>query len=411
MSDRPLRIAYLSGPADADRMYGDLLAGRPATYFGTNYMRQFLLLVQDLGATALIETWFGQKRTRRQLGPFRFSNVPEPRSSGAFFHIGQAARQFGVLVRFIRFRPDVVVLTGKQGYWWVLAPIRLLGTRFIASFHCVLWPRFSRTKWHEKLLLSLDRALILRHLTAVVSTSRAISDQFTELVGSGAIPLFEHLPTYEPGQFADIAPPAPAPASPFRVMFMGRIEANKGVYDVLKIARELERERPGEFAFDLCGDGTELENLRQRVVREQLGRSIHLHGYCTPDRLIAVMRGSHAVIVPTRSDFVAGFEMTCAEAILSGRPLITSAVCPAVDYLGPATIEVPPDAIEEYKRAIVRLKDESALFEAKRDASRTLSAQFFDQANSWDVAMRGALAVAFHAYVAKGRLPPAVSSR
>jgi glycosyltransferase involved in cell wall biosynthesis len=123
------------------------------------------------------------------------------------------------------------------------------------------------------------------------------------------------------------------------------------------------------------------------------------------------MRGSHAVIVPTRSDFVAGFEMTCAEAILSGRPLITSAVCPAVDYLGPATIEVPPDAIEEYKRAIVRLKDESALFEAKRDASRTLSAQFFDQANSWDVAMRGALAVAFHAYVAKGRLPPAVSSR
>jgi glycosyltransferase involved in cell wall biosynthesis len=228
----------------------------------------------------------------------------------------------------------------------------------------------------------------------VVSTSRAISEQFTELVGDKRIPLFEHLPSYEASQFADIAPPVPASGRPFRVLFTGRIEANKGVYDVVEIARQLARERPGEFAFDLCGDGTELANLRQQVTRQQLDEIVHLHGYCTPDRLKAVMRESQAVIVPTRSDFVAGFEMTCAEAILSKRPLVTSAVCPALDYLGPATIEVRPNSVEEYKEAIVRLKDEPDLFAAKRDASTTLSAQFFDRANSWEAAMRGALAAA-----------------
>jgi glycosyltransferase involved in cell wall biosynthesis len=409
-NDRPLRVGYLSGPADADRMYEDLLACRPATYFGTNYMRQFLILMQELGAAALIETWFGEERSRRQLGPFLFSNVPEPRSSGAGYHLGQAARQIGVLARFMRFRPDVVVLTGKQGYWWLLAPLRLFGTRFIASFHCVLWRRFGRTKWHERFLLSLERALVLRHLAAVVSTSRAISEQFTELVGDKRIPLFEHLPSYEASQFADIAPPVPASGRPFRVLFTGRIEANKGVYDVVEIARQLARERPGEFAFDLCGDGTELANLRQQVTRQQLDEIVHLHGYCTPDRLKAVMRESQAVIVPTRSDFVAGFEMTCAEAILSKRPLVTSAVCPALDYLGPASIEVRPDAVEEYKQAIVRLKDEPDLFAAKRDASTTLSAQFFDRANSWEAAMRGALAAAM-ATRSQPPSAPAVRSR
>jgi len=412
-NDGPLRVGYLSGPADADRMYEDLLASRPAVYFGTNYMRQFLLLMQDLGAISLVETWFGERRNWRQLGPFAFSNVPEPRSAGAGYHVAQAIRQLGVLRRLIRFRPHVVVLTGKQGYWWLLSPLRLFGTKFIASFHCVLWPRFGQSKWHERLLLSLDRALVFRHLAAVVSTSRAITEQFTQVVGAQAehIPLFEHLPSYEPSQFADIAPPAVGRDTRFRILFMGRIEANKGVYDVLEIARQLDRERPGEFEFDICGDGTELDNLRQQVAGEHLDNVVHLHGYCAPDRLKAVISASHAVIVPTRSDFVAGFEMTCAEAILSGRPLITSAVCPALDYLGPATIEVRPDAVEEYKQAITRLKDEPSLFEVKRDASRSLSAQFFDRASSWDAAMRRALAAALAEPVETPAPPPPVISR
>jgi glycosyltransferase involved in cell wall biosynthesis len=119
---------------------------------------------------------------------------------------------------------------------------------------------------------------------------------------------------------------------------------------------------------------------------------IYLHGYCTPDRLKKVMSDCQAVIVPTRSDFAAGFEMTCAEAILGGRPLITSAVCPALHYLGEAAIEVPPDDAEQYKNAIVQLKDDKDLYSAKREASHSLRGQFFDHSNSWEVAMRRVLA-------------------
>ena len=63
---------------------------------------------------------------------------------------------------------------------------------------------------------------------------------------------------------------------------------------------------------------------------------------------------SHAVIVPTTSRFEEGFNMVCAEAILAGRPVITSAVCPALAYIREAAIEVQPDNIDQYYQAILQ---------------------------------------------------------
>lgn len=392
INGRALRVGYLSGPSDADRVYDDLLQSRPANYFGTNYMRQFLLLMTSLGARAEIETWFGGRAYRKRTGPFLFNNVPEPRSRGVAYHVGQVIRQLGVLRRMLRFRPDLLVLTGKQGYWWVLAPLRLLGTRFIASFHCVLWPPYGRVKMHERLLLHLDRMLVLRHLKAVVSTSKQITDQFTQMAGSRAdrVPVFAHLPTYDPEQFADLPPPEPDKRM-FRTMFSGRIEANKGIYLVLKLARQLHEARPGQFVFEICGDGSELESVRAEVEELGLSNAVKLHGYCTPDQMKDVIRRSDAVIVPTRSDFAAGFEMTCAEAILGGRPLVTSKVCPALEYLRPASIEVPPDDADAYQSAIEALRDDPELYETKRAQCREVSDQFFDPSKSWDAAMRQAI--------------------
>ena len=386
---RPLRVGYVAGPSDADRIYEDLKSDRPRVYFGTNYMRQFLLLMDTLDALAWIEIWHGDRRYRRRIGRYVFDNVPQREARSLSYHLQNAAHMLGMLWRFLKFRPDVVVLTGKQEYWWLLAPLRLTGTRFIASFHSVIWPPFHPLKRHYKALLFLNRRLILSHLAAAVSTSRAISDQFRALAGP-RIPLFEHLPSWEPEQFEGIAPADQLPPKPFRTMFMGRIERDKGVYDLLDMAAQLERERPGEFVFELCGDGTELPEVRRQVEQRGLNQAVQLHGYCPPDRMKSVMGLCHAAIVPTRTDCPAGFEMTCAEAILGGRPLVTSAVAPALHYLRPASIEVPPEVVAAYKAAIVRLSDDPALYREKRTACAALRDQFFAFENSWDYAMRAA---------------------
>lgn len=388
-----MRVGYVSGPADADRIYEDIQSKRPKVYFGTNYMRQFLLLMDDLGAEAWIETWHAGAKYRRRIDLHVFNNVPEKEASGAGFHIRQVRLLSGMLWRLARFRPDIIVLTGKQEYWWVLLPLRLMGTRFVASYHSVIWPPFHSLKMHYKALLFINSSLMLRNLSAVVSTAKRITDQFTQSVGRRArkIPVFEHLPGWEAQDFEGIAP-ANEEKHPFEVIFMGRVERDKGVYDLLEIASQLKHDRPGEFGFHFCGDGTELANLRTTVEQRQLGDVAHVHGYCQPDRIKTVMGKCHLAVVPTRSDFPAGFEMTCAEAVLSGRPLITSAVAPAIDYLRPAAIEVAPDDIAGYKQAILKMKDAPQLYDDKRAACYQLQSQFFEYKNSWDHAMRQAFA-------------------
>ena len=75
---------------------------------------------------------------------------------------------------------------------------------------------------------------------------------------------------------------------------------------------------------------------------------------------------AHAVIVPTTTSFVEGFNKVVAEAVLAGRPVITSSACPALSYVGGAAVKVPPDDVCAYMEAVVRLADDPVFYEARR---------------------------------------------
>ena len=71
----------------------------------------------------------------------------------------------------------------------------------------------------------------------------------------------------------------PIERGPFRVLFNGRVEANKGVFDLVSIAASLAATRPGEFHFDVCGDGSALEELRIEVVGRDLQDLVSVHRF------------------------------------------------------------------------------------------------------------------------------------
>ena len=392
VTSSPLRVAYLSGPTDAEAIFTDLRSGAAPNYFGTNYMRQFLIFADEIGAEAMIATWNDQGEYERTRERYTFFNRPPAQGSGLRYYLQMLRQQLIFLWRFFRFRPDVLLLTGNQDFWWVMAPLKLLGTRFGASFHGVIWPKYRRPKLQQRLLRALNERLALRRLDAAVHTSEDIRAQLEVATGASyaRIPDFAHLPSYDPRQFADISPPELLERRPFRTMFMGRIEENKGVFDVVEMASQLHSEDPGGYAFDICGSGSAMEELKSRTLKRGLAEVVTCHGYCGPDRIRTIMSKSHAVIAPTRKDFDAGFEMTCSEAILSNRPLITSAVCPALHYLREASIEVQPEDVAGYVNAIRRLKEDPELYASKRASCEPLHNQFYAPERSWDTAIRQA---------------------
>lgn len=393
-----MKISYLSGPADVSRFLGEIERDEKSDYFGTNYMKLYLRLAQSLDARSQIFTWFEEEPFEQTIGEVEIINWPLVYRPNILFHWDMIGWNLAAMLRMWRFRPDIVLLTGQQGYWWLYWPLRLTGATFLASFHCVQWPKYGRASLHMRLYSWLNARLILRGMPAILSTSQDIRDQIESMLAGAKVPIIDHLPSYSPDQFAGISPPLRPAGTPFTTLFTGRLEANKGIFDIVAIAERLERTRPGEFRFHLCGDGGDREKIESEIIELGLDACVILHGHCGPDTIRALMSESQACIAPTRSDFEAGFEMTCAEAILSGRPLISSPVCPAVHYLTNATVVVPPDDVDAYHDAIVALADDPAFYAVKQAACAPLQRQFYDEDNGWTSAMRRAIGLATRAH-------------
>jgi glycogen synthase len=391
---RKIRIAYLSGPCDAPAVYREWREHGQQDYFGTDFMKQFLQLAEDLDAESYVITSRAGEYNEQRCERFIFDNYPNPIGlKGAMYHLAFLPWFARIVPKIIRFKPDVLIATENASYWFLLTPLRWFGIPIIPSFHPVPWPQFAPRKLSSRVLWQLNRFLILKHLKAIVVISNAITRELSGLLGPDLlrIEVLRHLPSYSPVQFDSLPPPDIASQPPFRVFFIGRIETNKGIYDLVEIARRLEGKRKGQFRFDICGGGGELDNLPKRIAELDLQNIVLCHGYCSADKVKLLLGLSHVVIVPSRSDFDAGFEMVCAEAILANRPLIASAVCPALEDLRAASIEVQPDNVDQYCEAIIRLSDEHELYLEKQTACMALHQPFYDPKNSWAAKIKEAL--------------------
>jgi glycosyltransferase involved in cell wall biosynthesis len=161
-------------------------------------------------------------------------------------------------------------------------------------------------------------------------------------------------------------------------MFAGRIERNKGVFDIVEIAGLLESKEPGRVVFDICGTGSALEELNDFIQRTRLGRNIRTHGKLVRPDLLKRYAACHAVIVPTRSEFNEGMAMVAVEAILCCRPVIASPLVPAVELLSGAVAIATPDDPLSYADAIWRLVENAAYYERLCAACISYREQFYD---------------------------------
>jgi glycosyltransferase involved in cell wall biosynthesis len=183
---------------------------------------------------------------------------------------------------------------------------------------------------------------------------------------------------YRPQIFAKFPPPPPLDQGQFRILFLGRIDRSKGAFDILDMARKIESRAPGRVHWEICGDGPLFEELRLRHREMDLDSVVSLHGWVRPEMQHDLRALSHAVIVPTRSTFAEGFAMTAAEGVLSGRPVITNRIVPALEVLRPACVEAQPDDINSYVEQILKLINDPGWYQTLCEACPPLQRQFYD---------------------------------
>jgi glycogen synthase len=392
-----LRVFYYTGgPGDIIRMYRQehlsAEGQRPVTDVSVAFSSQVIETCAARGASLHMvsphhdKDMFAADRVVLEHRPL----LALWRETGMRWHLSVIKYQMGLIRSALRFRADVAIVADAN-HFWLWAICRAAGVRVVPAMHCTFWPAGFRPTDAAAGLVQRLNGWFWRHFAfASIVVSPECERQIREISRSPSGPVILGLSLFKPELFKDIPTP-PAAKHPFRIMFAGRIERVKGVFDLLDIADILESSEPGRYLFEVCGDGRALEELREAVASRRLEGTVLLRGRLDRERMIEAYGRSHVVIVPTTSSFSEGLCQVAAESILSGRPLVASRLVHALDLIGDATVETAPDDAESYATAIRQLANDGDLYERKRSACERLSSPFYDSNRSWGAAIRDVL--------------------
>lgn len=389
---KTLRVLYAAGPGDVIETYHHWVEGRDdPSQVSVTYSSQFYEVCRALDAQGYVISSSREKKCWRD-EQFTLEHRPIPFrfSSGLPYHFGQLWYGLRLIVSALQSRSHAVVVADGTTHWFVLSLLPILGVQVIPSLHCVLWCKYLPPSTVEKWLFKFSRNLFANQCPAILTASDEISEQLVEITSSHNLPLVPFLPTYRRTEFAVIGEPDEN-RSPFRVLFAGRIEPNKGVFDLLEIAKRFAALGRQDIVFDVCGSGSALESLSKAASEAGVDSSFVCHGHCNKSQMREMFKRSHVVIVPTKTDFVEGFNQVVVEGVLSGRPVVTSDVCPALSYVRGAVVEVPPDDIQEYGNALLKLCDDRTFYEEKQRSCLTLQEQFYDSSRGWGAMLKSIL--------------------
>ena len=388
---KPLRILYASGPEDIIEAYNYWINGGDApSQVSVTFSSQFYEICRTLDAKGYA---IAQSNKNEFVQDDRFivehRRVPLPNALGIFYHLKQVWCGLQLLASAIRFRANVAVVNDGTTYWFVLYLFSWLGIKVIPTLHCMLWYKYLPPRLVDKLNLSVSRNLFASDCQGILVASQDIAKQIFQLTRGKHQPIFEFFSTYRRADFTNI--PEPSVTSPFRVLFAGRIEPDKGVFDLLEIAKRFTSEGRQDIIFDICGEGSALESLRLAAHLSGVDNLFICHGYCTKPQMREMFSRSHVVIVPTRTEFIEGFNRVVCESILSGRPVVTSAVCPALSYVLDAAMQVPANDVKAYGDALLELCSDRQLYQQKRQACLIAQEQFYDTKKSWGATLKSIL--------------------
>ncbi len=106
-----------------------------------------------------------------------------------------------------------------------------------------------------------------------------------------------------------------------RFLFVGRLNREKGVVELLKATNYLVKNGVRNFRLTIAGDGNILQELKDYIKNEGLDQFVEFTGFIEGDILEKVYSGSDCLVFPTYSE---GFPYVYIEAMRAGLPVITT---------------------------------------------------------------------------------------
>lgn len=281
-----------------------------------------------------------------------------------------------------------VAIISNMEHWWLLSFLKMSGVKVVPTLHCTFWPKGYRQQGlKDRLIQTLNGWFWRKVPAATICISPECQHQVEIVTGNQVAGLvLQARAKYLSNSFSNITP-ALWKTKPFRLMFAGRIEINKGVFDLLAVMQKLTVDYGSNVNLDVCGSGSAFSELEERITQIGLESCIKLHGKLDQVAMMGVFQTSHVVVIPTTSGFAEGLNKVVVEGVLAGRPVIATSVTHAAELFPGSVIEVEPGNINQMVECIFRLATDEAYYSKVRSHCQSESTPFYDQSHSWGAAV------------------------
>lgn len=138
------------------------------------------------------------------------------------------------------------------------------------------------------------------------------------------------------------------------IVFIGRMEKRKGVYDLYNAAKRLLKENP-TLALCFAGGGQAVKPIRQLACSDRLSSQVLVLNKISRAQVASLLRLAWVVVTPTKNSFPEGRCMAAMEALTMGVPVIAPAFGPFPFLIknGRNGLLYTPDSIDDLQRTLL----------------------------------------------------------
>lgn len=274
-----------------------------------------------------------------------------------------------------RWRPDVV----HAHDWLVAHPAVALAEFYdvpiVSTIHATEAGRHSG--WVSGAISRQVHAVeswLVHESDSLITCSASMREEITELFGPG----LSETTVIRNGIDAARWPFATRPprTGPAELLYVGRLEYEKGVHDAIAALPKIRRNHPGT-TLTVAGDGTQQDWLIEQARKHKVRKATHFVGHLHHDELLAALHRADAAVLPSHYE---PFGLAALEAAAAGIPLVTS----DTGGLGEAVINgvtgmsFSPRDVSGLAEAVSAVLDDPAAAQRRAQAARERLTSDFD---------------------------------
>ncbi|OBB69045.1 glycosyltransferase family 4 protein [Mycobacterium sp. 852014-50255_SCH5639931] len=272
-------------------------------------------------------------------------------------------------------RPDVV-----HAHDWLVAHPAITLAQFydvpmVSTIHATEAGRHSG--WISGAISRQVHALeswLVRESDSLITCSASMGDEITELFGPGlaGITVIRNGIDAARWPFAERR----ARTGPAELLYLGRLEYEKGVHDVISALPRIRRTHPGT-TLTIAGEGTQQEWLVEQARKHRVLKATRFAGHLDHAKLLAVLHRADVAVLPSHYE---PFGIVALEAAAAGTPLVTSNIGGLGEAVinGRTGVSCAPRDITGLASAVRIVLDDPAAAQRRARAARERLTSDFD---------------------------------